>query len=199
MTRNTKSLVAFWNKGNQTQLHNYAIIIWKVFFIERVGLGAPLSRLLRKVAIQVLRMKEWMIYLVLMFFSTWDMLAWLFFIRWPSSQITRSGPGLISASCSPGKLFTYNYTPQYKHNRLLTTRFWEITLVYFLLWGCRHNRVVTFKAIRLWGPGFKPRPGQKFENKNFCFRHTPVVVKACHPCRVMPINTPLYKTYPTGT
>jgi len=25
--------------------------------------------------------------------------------------------------------------------------------------------VVTFTAIRLRGPGFKPRPGQKFENE----------------------------------
>ena len=34
-------------------------------------------------------------------------------------------------------------------------------------------------AIRLRGPGFKPRPGQKFENE----------------CRVRPIKTPLYKTW----
>ena len=44
-------------------------------------------------------------------------------------------------------------------------------------WGCRHSRVVTFTAIRLQGPGFKPRPGQKFENENFCFRRIPAVVK----------------------
>src|SRR6218665_3870424 len=56
-------------------------------------------------------------------------------------------------------------------------------------WGCRRSRVVTFTAIRLRGPGFKPRPGQKFENENFC-----LVVKACHPCRVRLIKTPLYKT-----
>jgi len=60
--------------------------------------------------------------------------------------------------------------------------------------GCRRNRVVTFTAIRLRGPGFKPRPGQKLENENFCFRRTPAVVKACHPCRVRLIKTPLYKT-----
>src|SRR6218665_3610855 len=63
-------------------------------------------------------------------------------------------------------------------------------------WGCRHSRVVTFTAIRLRGPGFKPRPRQKFENENFCFRRTPAVVKACHLCRVRPIKMPLpvYKT-----
>src|SRR6218665_1211179 len=33
----------------------------------------------------------------------------------------------------------------------------------------RRSRVVTFTAIRLRGPGFKPRPGQKFENENVCF------------------------------
>jgi len=47
--------------------------------------------------------------------------------------------------------------------------------------------VVTFTAIRLRVPGFKPRPGQKFENENFCFMRTPAVVKACHSCRVRPI------------
>jgi len=36
--------------------------------------------------------------------------------------------------------------------------------------------VITFMAIRLRGPGFKPRPGQKFENENFCFNRTPAVV-----------------------
>ena len=69
--------------------------------------------------------------------------------------------------------------------------------------GWRRSRVVTFTAIRLRGPAFKPRPGQKFENKNFCFRRTPAVVKACHPCRVRQIKTPLYKTwiptYPAAT
>src|SRR6218665_543923 len=50
--------------------------------------------------------------------------------------------------------------------------------------GCRRSRVVTFTAIRLRGPGFKPRPGQKFENENVCFRRTPAVVMACHPCRL---------------
>src|SRR6218665_208111 len=59
--------------------------------------------------------------------------------------------------------------------------------------GCRRSRVVTFMAIRLRGSGFKPRPEQKFENENFCFRRTPAVVKACHPCRVRPIKTPLYE------
>src|SRR6218665_3703576 len=44
------------------------------------------------------------------------------------------------------------------------------------------------------GTRFKHRPGQKFENENFCFRRTPAVVKACHPCRARPIKTPLYKT-----
>src|SRR6218665_734473 len=57
---------------------------------------------------------------------------------------------------------------------------------------CRRSRVVTFTAIRLRGPGFKQ--GQKFEKENFCFRRTTAVVKACHPCRVRPIKTPLYKT-----
>ena len=52
-----------------------------------------------------------------------------------------------------------------------------------------------FTAIRLRSPGFKLQPGQKFENENFCFRRTPVVVKACHPCSVRPIKTPLYKTF----
>src|SRR6218665_921559 len=61
--------------------------------------------------------------------------------------------------------------------------------------GCRRGRVVTFTAIRLRGLGFKPPPGRKFENENFCFRRIPAVVKACHPCRVRPIKTPLYKTY----
>jgi len=62
--------------------------------------------------------------------------------------------------------------------------------------GGRHrSRVVTFTAIRLRGPGLKPRPGQKSENENFCFRRTPAVVKACHPCRVGLIKTPLYKAW----
>src|SRR6218665_385491 len=60
--------------------------------------------------------------------------------------------------------------------------------------GWRRSRVVTFTAIRLRGPGFKPRPEQIFENENFCFRSTLAVVKACHPCRVRPIKTLLYKT-----
>ena len=37
--------------------------------------------------------------LVRTFFSIWDMLAWLFFIRWPSSQIIRSGPGRRRFRC----------------------------------------------------------------------------------------------------
>jgi len=53
--------------------------------------------------------------------------------------------------------------------------------------GCRRNRVATFMAIRLRGPGIKLRPGQKFENENVCLRRTPAVVKACHPCSVRPI------------
>src|SRR6218665_768199 len=61
-------------------------------------------------------------------------------------------------------------------------------------WGVAVIGVVTFKAIRLRGPRFKPRQGQKFENENFCFRRTPAVVKACHPFRMRPIKTPLYKT-----
>ena len=35
--------------------------------------------------------------------------------------------------------------------------------------GWRRSRVVTFTAIRLRGPGFKPWPGQKFENENLYF------------------------------
>ena len=60
--------------------------------------------------------------------------------------------------------------------------------------GVVRSRVVMFTAIRLQGPEFNPRPGQKFENENFCFRRTPAVVKTFHPCRVRPIKTPLYKT-----
>src|SRR6218665_2060086 len=60
--------------------------------------------------------------------------------------------------------------------------------------GCRRSRVVTFTAIRLRGPGFKPRLGQTFENETFCFRRTPAVVKACRPCRARLIKRPLYKT-----
>ena len=36
--------------------------------------------------------------------------------------------------------------------------------------GCRRSQVVTFTAIRLRCPGFKPRPGQQFENENFCLK-----------------------------
>src|SRR6218665_1399537 len=43
---------------------------------------------------------------------------------------------------------------------------------------CRRSRMVTFTAIRLRGPGFKPRPGQKFENEHFRLRRTLAVVKA---------------------
>src|SRR6218665_1256376 len=45
---------------------------------------------------------------------------------------------------------------------------------------CRRSRVVSFTAIRLRGPGFKPRPGQKFENENFCFRRTPAQGRPSH-------------------
>src|SRR6218665_1191728 len=38
--------------------------------------------------------------------------------------------------------------------------------------GCGRSRLVTFTAIRLRGPGFKPRPGQTFENgKNMLQTH----------------------------
>src|SRR6218665_449408 len=61
-----------------------------------------------------------------------------------------------------------------------------------------HHKVVSSGTVvewfRLQGPGFKPRPGQKFENENYCFRRTPTVMKACNPCRVRPIKTPLCKT-----
>src|SRR6218665_2235179 len=63
--------------------------------------------------------------------------------------------------------------------------------------GCHRSRVVKFTATRLRGPGFKPRPGQKIENENFCFKRTPAVVKACHPRRVrLIIKTPLYNIKP---
>src|SRR6218665_1123540 len=58
---------------------------------------------------------------------------------------------------------------------------WELCLFTMqVLSGWRCSRLVTVTAIRLRCPGFKPRPGQKFENENVCFRHTPAVVKACH-------------------
>ena len=47
--------------------------------------------------------------------------------------------------------------------------------------GWRRSRVVMFMAIRLRGPGFKPRPEQKFENENFCFRRLPIKSKHCSP------------------
>src|SRR6218665_1626844 len=37
--------------------------------------------------------------------------------------------------------------------------------------GVRSSRVVTFAAIRLRGPGFKPRPGQKFETRLLLHSH----------------------------
>ena len=37
--------------------------------------------------------------------------------------------------------------------------------------GVRRSRVVTFAAIRLRGPGFKPRPGQKFETRFLLHSH----------------------------
>ena len=39
--------------------------------------------------------------------------------------------------------------------------------------GCRRSRVVTFNAIRLRGPGFKPRSGQKFEKRKFLLQAHP--------------------------
>src|SRR6218665_96450 len=45
---------------------------------------------------------------------------------------------------------------------------WNEILVHHLFisaLGVRRSRVVTFAAIRLRGPGFKPRPGQKFETR----------------------------------
>ena len=38
--------------------------------------------------------------------------------------------------------------------------------------GVHRSRVVTFAAIRLWGPGFKPRPGQKFEARFLLHSHS---------------------------
>ena len=40
-----------------------------------------------------------------------------------------------------------------------------------LISGVRCSRVVTFAAIRLRGPGFKPRPGQKFETRFLLHSH----------------------------
>ena len=37
--------------------------------------------------------------------------------------------------------------------------------------GVRRSRVVTFAAIRLLGPWFKPRPGQKFETRFLLHSH----------------------------
>ena len=45
----------------------------------------------------------WRNYLVLMFLRLCEMLAWLFLIRWPSSQMTRSGPGRTRLPCIPTK------------------------------------------------------------------------------------------------
>ena len=37
--------------------------------------------------------------------------------------------------------------------------------------GVRRSRVVKFAAIRLRGPGFKPRPGQKFKMRLLLHSH----------------------------
>ena len=39
--------------------------------------------------------------------------------------------------------------------------------------GWRHILVVTFTAIRLRGPGFKPRPEQQFENEKISASDAP--------------------------
>ena len=52
-------------------------------------------------------------YLVLMFLRLCEMLAWLFLIRWPSSQMTRSGPGRTRLPCIPTRyvqLIRLNFT-----------------------------------------------------------------------------------------
>ena len=47
------------------------------------------------------------------------------------------------------------------------------TNMYFILFiGMRCNLVVTFAAIRLQGPRFKPRPGQKFETRFLLHVHS---------------------------
>ena len=74
---------------------------------------------------------------------------------------------------------------QVKYNTGEISLRWTVAQLKFHT-GVRRNRVVTFTAIRLRGPGFKPRPWQKFENENFSFNRTPAVVKACHACRVRP-------------
>ena len=38
-------------------------------------------------------------------------------------------------------------------------------------WGVRRSRVVTFAAIRLWGPEFKSRPEQKFKTAFLLHSH----------------------------
>src|SRR6218665_1947720 len=58
------------------------------------------------------------------------------------------------------------------------------------LLGWRRSRVETFNAIRLRGPGSNPGQGRNLK-RDFCFSRAPAVVKACHPCRVRPIKTPL--------
>src|SRR6218665_767225 len=78
-------------------------------------------------------------------------------------------------------------------NPIRAQRGWKITntVILPLAFGWRRSQVVTFTAFRLQGPRFKPWPGHKFEEKKFCFRSTPAVVKACS---VRPIKTPLGKT-----
>ena len=65
-------------------------------------------------------------YLVLMFLRLWEMLAWLFLIRWPSSQMTRSGPGLTRLPVIPkrsnvlGSIHQYNKVFWHVSKDLLT-------------------------------------------------------------------------------
>src|SRR6218665_1731792 len=92
--------------------------------------------------------------------------------------------GCVGSALYQPLLESYNLPPQESHPKRRLRR----------PFGWRRSRVVTFTAIRRRGLGFKSRPGQKFGNKNLCFRRTPAVLKACHLCRMRPIKTPLYKT-----
>lgn len=48
--------------------------------------------------------------------SAWEMEAWEFLMRWPSSQMTRSGPGLTSALWISGKHeILYKIIPTYRN------------------------------------------------------------------------------------
>src|SRR6218665_3598685 len=65
--------------------------------------------------------------------------------------------------------------------------------------GVHRSRVVMFAAIRLRGPGFKPRPGQKFETRFLLHSHpsggegvSPVQGEAIR-CRYI---KPEYLSYP---